>query len=245
MRNLQLLVSALSSSSDLLAAFNTNLADVTTVLSNTPNEVANATKGLDGGGERPTRLRRREPRRGWVSPSTGSSSITTALNDSRGDIKQVLHITPTVFQNFMNIYQPAQSAITGILAPINFADTVQFICSAIEAASRQGFEQVVQAVRAVPGADHQEPAVQLPAARDQPVRRSSARPNEITYSEDPTATRHLPPAAARGRPGRRARPAHRCLQKRRYPLRRHRRPRPVDCDARWLRRTDASRRGHP
>ncbi len=47
-RNLQLLVSALSSSSDLLAAFNTNLADVTTVLSNTPNEVADATKGLDG-----------------------------------------------------------------------------------------------------------------------------------------------------------------------------------------------------
>ena len=47
-RNLQLLVSALSSSSDLLAAFNTNLADVTTVLSNTPNEVANATQGLDG-----------------------------------------------------------------------------------------------------------------------------------------------------------------------------------------------------
>ena len=47
-RNLQLLVSALSSSSDLLAAFNTNLADITTVLSNTPNEVANATQGLDG-----------------------------------------------------------------------------------------------------------------------------------------------------------------------------------------------------
>ena len=47
-RNLQLLVSALSSSSDLLAAFNTNLADVTTVLSNTPNEVADATQGLDG-----------------------------------------------------------------------------------------------------------------------------------------------------------------------------------------------------
>ena len=69
------------------------------------------------------------------------ASITTALNDSRGDIKQVLHITPTVFQNFMNIYQPAQSSVTGILAPVNFANTVQFICSAIEAASRQGFEK--------------------------------------------------------------------------------------------------------
>jgi len=46
-RNLQLLVSALSSSSDLLADFNTNLADVTNVLSNTPGEIASATTGLD------------------------------------------------------------------------------------------------------------------------------------------------------------------------------------------------------
>ncbi len=47
-RNLQLLVSALYSSSDLLVSFNQNLASVTTLLTNTPNEVANAVKSLDG-----------------------------------------------------------------------------------------------------------------------------------------------------------------------------------------------------
>ncbi len=47
-RNLQLLVSALYSSSDLLASFNQNLASVTTLLTNTPNEVANAVKSVDG-----------------------------------------------------------------------------------------------------------------------------------------------------------------------------------------------------
>src|SRR3978361_146551 len=36
-RNLQLLVSALSSSSDLLASFNVNLADISAVLTNSPN----------------------------------------------------------------------------------------------------------------------------------------------------------------------------------------------------------------
>src|SRR5690349_19739464 len=41
-RNLQLLVSALSSSSDLLASFNQNLAAVTTVLDNSPNEFGQA-----------------------------------------------------------------------------------------------------------------------------------------------------------------------------------------------------------
>ena len=139
-RNLQLLVSALSSSSDLLAAFNTNLADVTTVLSNTPNEIADATKGLDGA-VNDLRGFVAENREGLGVTVDHLNAITTALNDSRGDVKQVLHITPTVFQNFMNIYQPAQSAVTGILAPVNFANTVQFICSAIQAASRRGFEQ--------------------------------------------------------------------------------------------------------
>ena len=71
MRNLQLLVSALSSSSDLLAAFNTNLADITTVLSNTPNEVANATKGLDGA---VNDLRGFSPRTAKASASPSTSS---------------------------------------------------------------------------------------------------------------------------------------------------------------------------
>ena len=116
-RNLQLLVSALSSSSDLLAAFNTNLADITTVLSNTPNEVANATQGLDGA-VNDLRGFIAENREGLGVTFDHLNAITTALNDSRGDVKQVLHIAPTVFQNFMNIYQPAQSAVTGILAPV-------------------------------------------------------------------------------------------------------------------------------
>ena len=51
-RNLQLLVSALYSSSDLLAAFNQNLAGVTTVLSNSPNEVGNAVERPGWGANR-------------------------------------------------------------------------------------------------------------------------------------------------------------------------------------------------
>ncbi|OMB99659.1 MCE family protein, partial [Mycobacterium colombiense] len=140
-RNLQLLVSALYSSSDLLASFNQNLASVTTLLSNTPNEVGNALKSLDGAltDVRDFLAENREAA-GVTFDRLGS--ITTALNDSRGDIKQLLHIAPTVFQNFLNIYQPAQSAMTGILALNNFADIPQFICSSIEAASRARLARV-------------------------------------------------------------------------------------------------------
>ncbi len=182
-RNLQLLVSALTSSSDLLAAFNVNLADVTTVLSNTPNEVADATQGLDGA---VTDLRGflADNREGIGVTVDRLNAITTALNDSRGDVKQVLHITPTVFQNFMNIYQPAQSAVTGILAPVNFANTVQFICSAIQAASREGYQDSSKlCVQYLAPIIKNRQYNYLPLGVN-PFVGAAARPNEITYSED-------------------------------------------------------------
>ncbi|BBZ40423.1 MCE family protein [Mycobacterium conspicuum] len=182
-RNLQLLVAALYSSSDLLASFNQNLAAVTTLLTNTPNEVANAVKSVDGA---LTDLRDflAENREAVGVSFDRLSSITTALNDSRADIKQILHIAPTVFQNFLNIYQPAQSAMTGILALNNFADIPQWICSAIEAASRARLTRVSKLCL-----QYLNPIIKnriynyIPAGIN-PFVGTQARPNEITYSED-------------------------------------------------------------
>lgn len=182
-RNLQMLVSALSSSSDLLAQFNVNLADVSTVLSNSPNEIANATAGLDAA---VTDLR------GFVAENRESlgttvdrfSTITTALDQRRGDVKQILHIAPTVFQNFLNIYQPAQAAVTGIMALGNFANTVGFICGAVQAASRLNNEQSAKLCT-----QYLAPIVKnrqynfLPIGGN-PFVGATARPNEITYSEN-------------------------------------------------------------
>ena len=193
-RNLQLLVSALSSSSDLLASFNTNLADITTVLSNTPNEVANATKGLDGA-VNDVRGFVAENREGLGVTFDRFNSVTTALNDSRGDVKQILHIGPTVFQNFMNIYQPAQSAVTGIFAAVNFANTTQFICSAIQAASRENWEQSSKLCVQYLAPIIKNRQYNFPPLGENLFVGASARPNEITYSED-RLNPHLPPPAA-------------------------------------------------
>ncbi len=190
--NLQLLVSALSSSSDLLASFNTNLADVTTVLSNSPNEIADATRGLDGA-VNDLRGFVGENREGLGQAFDHLNAITTALNDSRGDIKQALHIAPTVFANFTNIYQPAQSAITGILAPVNFADTVQFICSSIQAASREGAEQSAKLCTQYLAPIIKNRQYNYPPLGINPFVGTAARPNEISYSED-RLNPHLPPA---------------------------------------------------
>jgi phospholipid/cholesterol/gamma-HCH transport system substrate-binding protein len=194
-RNLQLLVSALSSSSDLLAAFNKNLANVTTVLSNTPNEWAQATQGLDGAVN---------DLRGFVADNREAlgttvdhlAAITTAMNDSRGDIKQTLHVVPTVFQNFMNIYQPAQSAVTGILAPVNFADTVQFLCGAIESAARVGAKQSAKLCEQYLSPIIKNRQYNFPPLGINPFVGASARPNELTYSEDRLNPHLSPPPAA-------------------------------------------------
>ena len=193
-RNLQLLVSALSSSSDLLADFNTNLADITTVLSNTPDEIATATASLDAA-VNDLQGFVAENREGLGQAFDHLASVTKALNDSRGDAKQVLHITPTVFQNFMNIYQPAQSSVTGILAPVNFANTVQFICSAIEAAARQGFEKSAKLCVQYLAPIIKNRQYNFPPLGINPFVGASARPNEITFSED-RLNPNLPPAPA-------------------------------------------------
>ncbi|MFV8164066.1 virulence factor Mce family protein [Mycobacterium sp. 134] len=192
-RNLQLLVSALTSSSDLLASFNTNLADISTVLSNSPDEVANATQALDVA-VNDLRGFVAENREGLGVTFDRLNAITTALNDSRADVKQVLHIAPTVFQNFMNIYQPAQSAVTGILAPVNFANTVQFICSAVQAASRKDWEQSAKLCVQYLAPIIKNRQYNFPPLGINPFVGASARPNEITYSED-RLNPHLPPAA--------------------------------------------------
>jgi phospholipid/cholesterol/gamma-HCH transport system substrate-binding protein len=99
-----------------------------------------------------------------------------------------------VFQNFMNIYQPAQSAVTGILAPVNFANTVQFICSAIQAASRQGYEQSSKLCVQYLAPIIKNRQFNYPPLGVNPFVGASARPNEITYSED-RLNPHLPPAS--------------------------------------------------
>jgi phospholipid/cholesterol/gamma-HCH transport system substrate-binding protein len=193
-RNLQLLVSALYSSSDLLASFNQNLASVTTILSHSPNDVANTVTGLDQA-LADVRDFLSDNREAMGVTVDRLSSITTALNDSRADVKQILHVTPTVFQNFLNIYQPAQSAMTGIIALNNFADIPQWICSSIEAASRARLARVSKLCL-----QYLTPIIKnriynyIPAGIN-PFVGTQARPNEITYSQDWLRPGATPPDA--------------------------------------------------
>ena len=101
-----------------------------------------------------------------------------------------------MFQNFLNIYQPAQSAMTGIIALNNFADIPQFICSAIESASRARLGRVSKLCL-----QYLNPIIKnriynyIPAGIN-PFVGTQARPNEITYSEDWLRPGYTPPPDA-------------------------------------------------
>ena len=104
-----------------------------------PNEVADATQSLNGA---VTDLR------GFVAENRESvgvtvdrlTSIATALNNSRATRAGACTSRRRCSRTHKHL--PGRTEFgDGILAPVNFADTVQFICSAIEAASRQGFEK--------------------------------------------------------------------------------------------------------
>jgi phospholipid/cholesterol/gamma-HCH transport system substrate-binding protein len=112
------------------------------------------------------------------------SSISTAVNDSLGDVKQLLHLAPNVLQDFYNIYQPAQSGLTGALAVNNFSDPISFICGAVQAASRLGAEQSSKLCIQYLAPIIKNRQFNFPPIGANLLVGAAARPNEVTFSED-------------------------------------------------------------
>ena len=173
---------------------------MTDLLADDPNEVGNAVQNLnDVVGDVQNFVADNQEALGTTSDKL--ASVTQAVNDSLDDVKQLLHVAPTAFQNFLNIYQPAQGTLSGALAVNNFANTIQFLCCGSTGRSPSGRQGVSEAMRAVSGADHQKPPVQLPAAGRESFRRSLS-PSQRTHLQRGLATTRLrSPAAACVRPG--------------------------------------------
>jgi phospholipid/cholesterol/gamma-HCH transport system substrate-binding protein len=94
-----------------------------------------------------------------------------------------------------NIYEPSNGALTGALQINNFANPLQFLCGAIQAASRLGAEQASKLCM-----QYLAPIMKnrqynfLPLGEDLFVG-AQARPNEVTYSENWMRPDYVPPAA--------------------------------------------------
>jgi phospholipid/cholesterol/gamma-HCH transport system substrate-binding protein len=182
-KNLSTLVTALQASTDVMRMLNGNLAAVTGLVANAPNEIGQAIGDLN------TAV---TDVRGFLTENTEAIGTTSdqlavlagALGESRDEIQQFLHIGPTTVQNLSNIYQPAQNALTGILALNNFANPVSFLCGAVQAASRLNAEQSAKlCVQYLAPIMKNRQFNFLPFGLN-PFVGATARPNEVTYSED-------------------------------------------------------------
>jgi len=192
LKNLSILVSALQGSSDLLAQLNQNLATVTHLVANDPNEVANAVRDLgDLAGELNSFVN--ENRQSLGTTSDKLASVSQALKDAIPDIKDVLHVAPSTLQNFLNIYQPAQGTLTGALSVNNFQNPITFLCGAIQAASRLGAEQSAKLCVQYLAPIVKNRQFNFPPLGLNPIAGATARPNELTYSEDWMRPDYIPP----------------------------------------------------
>ena len=140
-RSLALFVNALHTHDQQFVALNRDLAGFTDLLARTDGELAQAadqfyatttilkafldqnaallTKGIKNTAE--------------ITNATGQPVPMEGL-------ETFLHISPTTLASLDEIYHPAQGAISSLPVLSNFANPMEFICSAIQAGSRLGFQ---------------------------------------------------------------------------------------------------------
>lgn len=211
-KNLSVLVSALQDSTGLMRALNENLAGVSALLANDPNEISAAVADLNTAATdvRSFVAENREP---LGTSFDKLAEVSKAIGDSLDEVKQALHVFPTSLSNFINIYEPASGGVTGALAFTQFSNPINFICGAIQAASRLNAEQsaklCVQYLAPIvknrqynfPPLGVNGPPLPIPPFffPTAPVG-AQARPNEVTYSEDWMRPDFVPPVPSGAEP---------------------------------------------
>jgi phospholipid/cholesterol/gamma-HCH transport system substrate-binding protein len=126
-KNLQVLVNALSASNEQIVQFAGNVASVSQVL-------ADSSRHLDG--TLRTLNKALTDIRGFLHENNSTlvdtvnklNDFAKTLSDQSENIEQVLHVAGPGIANFYNIYDPAQGTLNGLLSIPEFANPVQFIC---------------------------------------------------------------------------------------------------------------------
>ncbi|MGH3971272.1 MAG: mammalian cell entry protein, partial [Mycobacterium sp.] len=114
-----------------------------------------------------------------------SDVTTTILQPApRDGLETALHVLPTYASNFSNLYHPLSGSLAGLFAFPNFANPMQFICSAIQAGSRLGYQDSAELC-----AQYLAPVLDaikfnFPPAGINLFSSAATLPKEVAYSED-------------------------------------------------------------
>jgi len=126
-KNLQVLVDALSASNEQIVAFSGHVASVSQVLAKSSTHLDNTLGTLN---------QALIDVKGFLQQNNSTligtvdklTDLTQVLSDQSEDIEQVLHVAGPGIANFYNIYDPAQGTLNGLISIPEFANPVQFIC---------------------------------------------------------------------------------------------------------------------
>ncbi|WP_375486347.1 virulence factor Mce family protein [uncultured Mycobacterium sp.] len=141
-RSLALFVNALHQDDQQFVALNQNLAQFTDNLVGSDRDLANAIQQFDSllATLRPFLDKNREV---LTHDINNLATATTALvqPDPLNGLETGLHVLPTGAANVNQIYHPSHGAVVAVSEIQNFANPMQFICSAIQAGSRAGYQE--------------------------------------------------------------------------------------------------------
>jgi phospholipid/cholesterol/gamma-HCH transport system substrate-binding protein len=126
-KNLQVLVDALSASNEQIVQFAGNVASVSQVLADSSRHLDD-TLGTLNKALSDIRGFLHENNSTLVDTVNNLNDFAQTLSDQSENIEQVLHVAGPGIANFYNIYDPAQGTLNGLLSIPEFANPVQFIC---------------------------------------------------------------------------------------------------------------------
>jgi phospholipid/cholesterol/gamma-HCH transport system substrate-binding protein len=134
-KNLQILIDALSRSNEQIVQFSGHLASVSQVLADSSVGLDN-TLGALNQALSDVRGFLDENNKTLIGSINKVTDFTSLLSNQSDDIEQILHVLPNAMANFYNIYNPAQGTANGLLGLPEFTNPVQFICANFDAAGQ-------------------------------------------------------------------------------------------------------------
>jgi phospholipid/cholesterol/gamma-HCH transport system substrate-binding protein len=140
-KSLALFVNALYQNDRQFVALNDNLAQFTNSFTNTDNEVSKALQDLN---------QLLTTTRGFLNQNASVltkdvnnlADVTNAIlqPEPRNGLETGLHVYPNLAANIVNIASPNAGGIVGLPVINMYANPMQFLCSAIQAGSRLGYQ---------------------------------------------------------------------------------------------------------
>jgi len=141
-RSLALFVNALHQDDQKFVALNEDLAQFTDSLTRSDQDLANAIQQVDA--LVPVARQFFTDNREVLAHDVNNlADVTTTLvqPEPLNGLETFLHVLPTLAANEAGIYHPSHGGIFGIPAIQAFANPMQFLCSAIQAGSRLGYQE--------------------------------------------------------------------------------------------------------